>query len=206
MREYFTNLYRKRLERWKSHGPRETFRRFLGAAVFALILALMLAASLVSAAEPADNGVHSSPETKVQGFVVLYAPVFDPALVFYWFTFDQDGNQAWFISDNVPVDAGGSEQVVNIYKPIGSFLSADGVRGDAVGILAIGRQGPRISVRFGISPIDGFDETCGDEIPIRPRPSPLPPPIPADLYPCQSQLVLTRITPTIPELIDAGGG
>lgn len=172
----------------------------------AAVLALGFAASFAIATEPADNGAHSSDQTALQGFVALYAPVMPPAVVFYWFTYDEDGRQAWFISENVPVGSGGSEQTVKIYKPIGSFLSRDAVMGDPVGILAIGRSGPRLSVRFGISPIDGFTESCADEITVRPRPSPLPPPIPADLYPCRSELFLTRITPTIPELIDAGGG
>ena len=168
--------------------------------IFAIVLTLAMPPA--SALEPIDSGIWSSDQTAQQGFVVQYAPVNPPALVFYWFTHDEAGNQAWFISRNVPVGVSGSEQVVDIFKPICSFASdsTECARGDAVGVLAIGRSGGRLSIRFGISPIEGFTESCASGLTIALRPSPLPPPLPAGDYPCQSELVLVRIAPEVPEL------
>jgi len=185
---------------WVNRAP--GYVRVLVSAVIAALLVLLVScANPAHAGEPADNGAHSSPETAMQGFVVMYAPVQPPALVFYWYTYNEDGEQAWFISDNVPVDAPGSEQLANIYKPMGAFVSDDGVRGDAVGVIGISRQGSRIAVRFGINPIDGFTDGCAADLPQLPQASPLPPQLPADEYPCQGRLVLSRISPVIPELL-----
>jgi hypothetical protein len=43
---------------------------------------------------------------------------------------------------------------------------------------------------------------CAADLPQLPQVSPLPPPLPADEYPCQGRLVLSRISPVIPELLD----
>lgn len=172
-------------------------------------LAVLASCQPAFAAEPADNGVWSSPQTDFQGFAVQFAPVDPPAVVFYWFTYDQDGNQAWFISDNVPVNSGRSEDIASIYRPVCAFADspedpASGepvcARGDPVGVLAIGRSGDRLSVRFGISTaLEGFGENCAQHITPPVRPSPLPPDIPAE-YGCQSELVLSRVTPAIAAL------
>lgn len=178
------------------------FRKTFDALIFALVLmALFLTAQRAFASEPADNGIWSSNQTSSQGFIGVYAPLVDPAIVFFWFTHDESGEQAWFISENVPIASSSPETMVDIFKPVGRFLSKDAARGDPVGVLAVGRSGQFLSVRFGISPMDGFTDACADEITTPVLPSPTPPPIPADLYPCQSHLLLTRISPPIPALM-----
>lgn len=176
-------------------------RRAFDAVIIGLaVMAIFLSARMALALEPADNGIWSSDQTKSQGVVGVYAPLTDPAIVFFWFTYTEDGEQAWFISDNVSLD-GPTETMVDIFKPIGRFLSKDAVRGEPVGVMAYSRDGANIVVRFGISPIEGFTESCADEIQLPVRPSPRPPPISPDLYPCQSELTLYRISPAIPALM-----
>lgn len=173
-------------------------------ALLLVALALSLATpSGVRAVGPADDGAWSSPETLLQGFVVQYAPVADPAIVLWWFTYDEDGNQAWFISENIPLDSNGSEQTVGIFKPMCSFVSdsRECFRGDAVGAIAYSASNERISIRFAIAAIEGYSGECAIGLPIALRPSPLPPPFPAGVYPCQGELSLQRITPAIPELL-----
>lgn len=174
-----------------------------GAAIFSvalILLILVLGSCAAFAAEPADNGVHASDQTEFQGFVVTYAPVIPPAVVFYWFTYDQSGEQVWFVSENVPVNSGNSEDRADLFKPVGSFASDDAAIGEPVGELAISRHGDSFRIRFGISPIDGFDEDCAAGLTIGPVVSPMPPPLPEDEYPCRGALELDRVTPVIPEL------
>lgn len=185
--------------RWLKNSTREQRRVLAVGAVVVVILGLVTCSN-VMAADAADNGVHASPYTEVQGFAVQYAPVNPPALVFYWFTYDEAGEQVWFISENVPVDATTSEVLVPLFKPMGEFLSGEGAVGDPVGVLAVRNVGSQLAVRFGIAPIDGFSEGCAADLPRPPLPSPVPPALPADEYPCQGSMVLERITPAIPEL------
>ena len=176
-------------------------RKTMMAAIFATVMAgLMGMVSIAGAQSPSDNGVWSSDQAAFQGFAVQYAPVMPPALVFYWFTYDEVGNQAWFISENVPVGSTSSETRVGLFKPLGRFLSADAALGEPVGVLAVSRSGTRLLARFGLAPMDGFSEDCASEITLGPLPSPLPPPISTAEYPCQSRLFLSRVTPAIPQL------
>lgn len=187
----------------KGAGPKAVL--IVGSTMALLILFSAVTAifsSSAEAAEPSDNGVWASPEGALQGFAVQYAPVLPPAVVYYWFTYDEDGNQAWFISDNVPVDSGKSEDMVDLFKPICTFIddSRSCQIGDPVGVLAIGRSGDRISVRFGISTaLEGFSEDCAQDIQVPVLPSPLPPEIPSE-FGCRSHLMLSRISPAIPAL------
>ena len=169
------------------------------AGLTAMVASLLIAAP-VAGQSPVDNGVWSGEQTAFQGFAVQYAPVMPPALVFYWFTYDENGAQAWFISDNVPVGSASSETSVDLFRPLGRFLSKDAALGEPVGVLAVSRSGPRILARFGLAPMDGFSDECASEITLEPLPSPLPPPISRVEYPCQSRLFLSRVTPAIPQL------
>lgn len=171
----------------------------------AVLAGLFFIAGLVSVAnavDPSDNGVWASDQTLFQGFNLVYAPTAVPSVIAFWYTYDENGNQAWFISDSIPVESTRSEDVVDIYKPICTFTD-DGSEcavGDSVGILAIGRSGNRISVRFGINTaLEGFSDDCAQNLTVGPRVSPMPPPIPED-YGCQSELLLSRISPAIPQL------
>ena len=168
--------------------------------VAALLLVTGAAVNSAQAVEPSDNGVWDSDQAALQGFVAVYAPVMPPAVVFYWFAYDQDGNQVWFISENVPIEGGGSEDRADIFKPMGEFASEDAAIGEPVGELAISRQGGGMRIRFGIAPIDGFDEDCAAGLTIAPVVSPRPPALPSDVYPCQGTFDLGRVSPVIPEL------
>ena len=172
----------------------------LGMLIAALVMAGCMAVSSAYAGEPSDNGVWASDQASLQGFVAVYAPVIPPAVVFYWFAYDEQGNQVWFISENVPVHSGRSEDRADIFKPMGEFVSGAAAIGDPVGELAISRRGSGLMIRFGIAPIDGFSNGCASELVPPVLPSPTPPPLPADKYPCQGTFVLSRVSPVIPEL------
>ena len=158
--------------------------------------------------KPSDNGAWSSPQTALQGFLVQYAPVSPPALVVYWFTYDEQGNQAWFISENIDLTQGGSEQTASLFKPICRFLTDKDVdnddfeectNGNPVGIVAVGGNGPNLTIRFGLFAIEGFSDECSINVTPPVRPSPLPPEIPA-MFPCQGDLMLKRVFPAIPQI------
>lgn len=175
--------------------------KFFNATLVSMFLSICVMSNS-QAVEPSDNGIWSSDQTALQGFNFVYAPTAIPSIVAYWYTYDEDGNQAWFISDNIPVNSSQSEDTVSVFKPMCSFVddAAECSIGDAVGILAIGRSGNRISVRFGISTsLEGFSEKCAGNLTIEPQVSPLPPAIPSE-YACQSRLVLHRVSPEILEL------
>lgn len=166
-----------------------------------IAIAFLVVVSIASALKPSDNGVFSSPETLLQGFSVQYSPGIVPGLVFYWFTYDEVGNQAWFISDLVPINDSQSEQVVDIFKPICTFVnkSKECIIGDPVGVLALSSiTDDRINVRFGIKEIEGFTSDCSD-MGAEPLPSPRPPPL-GNEFVCQSTLKVARISVKIPEL------
>lgn len=174
--------------------------KVLIAAVTLFVLAGCVSTAM--AADPADNGVWSSDQTLFQGFNVVYAETAIPAVVVFWYTYDENGNQAWFISDNIPVNSGRSEDTVSVFKPICTFADSTEscALGDAVGVLAYGRSGDRLTIRFGLSTaLEGFSEDCAQGITVGPQVSPMPPPIPSE-FGCQSRLVLSRISPAIPAL------
>lgn len=170
------------------------------AVVVVLLLLLSMCASDAEAVEPSDNGIWSNEDTAFQGFVVQYAPGFIPGVVFYWFTYDMEGNPVWFISENIPVSDVRSEQSAKLFAPMGTFLMPEGARGDPVGVLRVSGSGDQLNLRFGLAPIEGFDENCASHIPVEPTVSPQPPPIPDDLYPCQAAFSISRLTLPIPQL------
>jgi len=169
----------------------------LAASLFASVLFALPAGAQV---QPSDAGVHATPLASLQGFVAVYAPVFPPAVVIYWFTYDEDGRQVWFISENIPTGRTSTEVEAQIFKPIGRFLDPEAALGEPVGLLLLSRAGNGVRVRFGVAPIEGFSDECF-QLPLTPLPSPIPPPIPADQYPCQGRFVVERVTPVISELL-----
>ena len=151
---------------------------------------------------PVDSGVWSSPEADFQGLVFQYAPVATPALVAYWFTYDQNGRQAWFVSDNIPLtgDAQGSSSFqVDFYKPMGNFASSPGSLGDPVATIIFFREGEQLLASFGILPITGFGADCADNL-SRPIGFPVQAPSPGDQYTCQGVMTVNRVFREIPEL------
>lgn len=187
---------------WQKYQPEI---RIIPALVLLLaVLAGGLFISIARAVEPDDNGAWSSDQTALQGFVGVYAHVGVPAVVFYWFTYDESGNQAWFISENIPVNGGRTEDTAALFKPVCVFADdlLECERGDAVGLVAVSDRGGSLMIRFGISAIEGFGPGCAAGIRPPVLPSPTPPPLPSDLYPCQGTLVVDRITPKIPQLAE----
>lgn len=176
-------------------------------AMNALLVGLIFFAAYLTihnalAAKPSDNGIWSSAETRFQGFNLVYAPTQVPAVVAYWYTFSEDGRQAWFISEAIPVGSDRTENVANLFKPICSFVdnAPECSVGDPVGVIGVRDQGENIVVRFGIKDLDGFSPECSSFLRQAVLPSPPPPPFDSQIYPCQGSLELSRISPAIPEL------
>ena len=183
----------------KRFGGLSTKARIGLGVLIAAILLLLVSTCAQAQLRPSDNGLWSSPQTFQQGFVAQYAPGIVPGIVFFWFTYDGEGKQAWLISDNIPIESG-SEAVGSVYKPMGSFASMDAARGDSVGMIAVSRLGSSLMIRFALAPVDGFAENCASETTAPVLPSPLPPAFTSDEYPCQGILVVNRLTAPIPEL------
>jgi len=167
--------------------------------IFTILAGLLISSSVVSQ-DVSDAGIWSSSDDSFQGFnfVPVGKTVFaNESLIVFWYTYDESGNQVWFISDNVEANPSGNYQRVDIFNPICSFrvLSDECSAGDPVGVIDISKElTGTFDVRFAIDESVGdFSAECDPNV-LDPRVSPAPPELPEE-FECQGELTLERITP-----------
>ena len=165
------------------------------------ILSLGLVATMSFAQDVSDAGIWSATDDSFQGlnFVPVGPTLFDnSSLIVFWYTYDSEGNQLWFISDNVKTNQ--TFQRVNLFNPICGFRlqSDDCSVGDPVGVLDIMSFGrDSFDIRFALDTAVGdFAEVCDLQGVIRPRPSPTPPALPTE-FECQGEMIVKRVTPAV---------
>lgn len=173
-----------------------------GVVLIATVFVLMLAAGILfssnaEAFDLEDAGVVSNEDTQFQGIALVPVPGTEAtteSLVGYWFTYDTEGNQVWFVTDLINTST--REVTVNLYKPISAFSSTEGELGDPVGTARMFPQfGRSVLLQFGLRGIDGFPADCS-LFPVPVLPSPEPPDLDGD-WVCEGEVLLDRVTPRL---------